>query len=120
MVAGGHCASVTSEASISCRSRSVHLVQGALGRVTPTDHFRGLALVGLAGVGAFMCDFTARVTKFASPDGEKSMTKQPGWVVVSFQFTVIAAPAVSVLCGCDAASLIPQGAPVPGGVRGGS
>ena len=120
MVAGGQALSATSLFNINCRRRSVHFVHGVDGSVTPSDHCRAFACVGFAGAGAFMCDFTPRIWKFASFAGEKSTTKQPGWVTVSSHVTVIAAPGVSVVCGCEAASLMPQGAPFPAGCSGGS
>src|SRR5262245_60063651 len=103
---------------MSCRRRSVHFGQGVVGSVTPSVYLRVAGVPVFAG--GFACDLRPMTVKLASFAGEKSTTKQPGWSTVSSQATVIAAPGVSVVCGCDAASLMPHGAPLPGGARGGS
>ena len=47
------------------------------------------------------------------------MTKQPGWLTVSSQVTVSAAPGVSAVLGCVAVRATPHGSPIPTPPTGG-
>src|SRR5688572_30924188 len=92
---------------MSCRTRSVHVVQGVLGSVTCMEYLRVAGVPVLAG--GFACDLRPMTWKFWSFAAAKSMTKQPLWSTVSSQVTLTDAPGVRFVLGCDALRATPHG-----------